>query len=103
MVKELARVIKERGWFATGRCRPALICAQGYETISALSLNYSFMSLGLGDEDTVKMPHEIVGRAGQVTTQRSVPTLLSRLGFSTIITTFTYSQGNRRISHLMRD
>ncbi len=103
-IKELAGVVKSINSLKNYQVSPTIsIPLKAYEVCRSLGLNYSFMSLGLGDEDTIKLPFEVIkDRLGKCTdTTILYATLLSKLGYSTIITTYTYKRGNRKISHLM--
>ncbi|MDH5681159.1 MAG: tetratricopeptide repeat protein, partial [Spirochaetota bacterium] len=77
---------------------------KAYEIIRALRLSYSSMPRG-ASEDEVQTPANMILsklKTGKCTdTVVLYASLLQRLGYSVIITTFNFQKGNEQISHLM--
>ncbi len=77
---------------------------KAYEVIRALKVNYSSMPRG-GLDDEIQTPQSMIQsrlKTGKCTdTVILYASLLQRLGYSVIITTFDYQKGNDKISHLM--
>ncbi|GMT48650.1 MAG: hypothetical protein IEMM0008_0189 [bacterium] len=73
-----------------------------YEILRTFKLNYSSMSRG-SKEDIVKSPSEILADKTGKCTDTSIiyGSLLQKLGYSVIVTTFTYKHGAEKISHIM--
>ncbi len=73
-----------------------------YELLRSIKLNYSSMSRG-SEDDNIKTPSDIIkDKTGKCTDTTIIyGSLLQKLGFSVIVTTFSYKKGNERISHLM--
>ena len=100
----LAKAVKGLSLLRNWQMPPKIeMFLKAYEVCRVIGLNYSFMSIGLGNEDSIKMPFEIIkDKLGKCTdTTILYATLLSKLGYSSVIATFTYKRANQKISHLM--
>ncbi len=102
IIAAMAREIEKMNAIKKSQMPPKLYRMMvAYELLRTLNLNYS--SMHRGSEDLVKTPSQIYAEKTGKCTDTAIlyGSLLARLGYSTIITTFNHKLGNETISHIM--
>ncbi len=103
VIEGLAKAVESLNSVRNSQVPPKIDRAlKAYELLRTLQLNYSSMAKG-SESDIVKSCSQILkDKTGKCTdTSILYGTLLEKLGYSVLITTFDFKKGTERISHIM--